>query len=426
MIETETKKEFRCISHIDMNSYFASCEQQANPFLRGKPIGICEHLGGIIIAPSIEAKRFGIKTGTPVWEAKKICPQIQLFFTDPDKYRETTHRFLYIFSKYTDQIEKYSIDEAFLNLTDYVKNYPDPWDEAEKIGLEIKRDMKKYVGDWIKCSIGIASNKFLAKIASDLQKPDGLTVVRPERKNELYSKLKLTDLPGIASRTERSLNMLGVRSVADLRDYPATKLYANFGITGYHLHKMGQLEGSWHEKFDSEEKAERNKSMGHAYTLPKRCDQVKVASQMLFKISEMVGKRLRDAGMIANHVSLVVNDKQGSYYHKTKKLNYYLQDGRDIFLEVESMFLERASVNPAFKLIGVTASGLKDFSNQQFLFKHDRQKARLVESLDKINDKYGDFTISRVPAWQAQDYIRDSIGFGRMKEFKVKYKSAKG
>ncbi len=425
MIETKPNPQFRCIFHIDMNSYFASCEQQANPFLRGKPIGICEHLGGIIIAPSIEAKKFGVKTAMPVWEAKKLCPHIQLFFTDPDKYRETTHRFLYIFGQYTDKIEKYSIDEAFLDLTDYVKHHSDPWEEAHRIGLDIKKEMKKYVGDWIRCSIGISNNKFLAKIGSDLQKPDGLTIVRPEEKAMLYDRLKLTDVPGIASRTERNLNMLGIKTLADLRDYPATKLYVHFGVAGYHLHKMGQLEGSWHEEFDPEEKADRHKSMGHAYTLPKKCDQIKVASQMLFKISEMVGKRLREAGMIANHVSLVVNDKQGSYYHKSKKLGYYLQDGRDIFLEVESMFLERAKTNPAFKLIGVTASGLKDFSNQQSLFEPDRRKAKLVESLDKINDKYGDFTISRVPAWQAQDYIRDSVGFGRMKEFKVKYKGAK-
>jgi DNA polymerase-4 len=408
-----------------MNSYFASCEQQANPFLRGKPIGICEHLGGIIIAPSIEAKKFGVKTGTPVWEAKKICPQIKLFFTDPEKYRETTHRFLYIFGKYTEEIEKYSIDEAFLDLTANVKDFPDPWKEAERIGLEIKKEMKKYVGDWITCSIGIGANKFIAKIGSDLQKPDGLTVIRPENKEFLYDRLKLTDLPGIAWRTEKNLNLLGIKTLKDLRDYPKDKLAIHFGVLGHHLHKMGTLEGSWHEEFDSEEKSSHQKSMGHAYTLPKRCDDIKVASQMLYKISEMVGKRLREGGVIANTVHLIINDKEGDYYHQRKKLNYYLQDGRDIFLEVNNLFMDRARTSSRFKLIGVTASGLKPFSDQQSLFGEDRKKRKLVESLDKINDKYGDFTISRVPAWQAEDYIRDSIGFGRMKEFKVKYKGNK-
>ncbi len=394
--------------------------------MRGKPIGICEHLGGIIIAPSIEAKKFGVKTGTPVWEAKKICPQIQLFFTDPDKYRETTHRFLYIFGKYTEQIEKYSIDEAFIDMTDNVKGFADPWAEARRIGEEIKKEMKKYVGDWISCSIGIGPNKFLAKIASDLQKPNGLTIVKPEEKHLLYDRLQLTDLPGIASRTERNLNMLGIKTLRNLRDYPASKLYAHFGVMGHHLHKMGQLEGSWHEEFDPPEKADKQKSMGHAYTLPKRCNDVNVASQMLYKISEMVGRRLREGQMVGNVVSLVVNDKQGGYYHQSKKIGYYLQDGLDIFLEAENMFKEKAKHSAAFKLIGVTVSGLKDFVDQQSLFEKDRKKKQLVRSLDKINDKYGEFTIARVPAWQAGDYIRDSVGFGRMREFKVKYKSGKG
>ncbi len=426
MINTRKQKDLRVIFHIDMNSYFASCEQQANPFLRGKPIGICEHLGGIIIAPSIEAKKMGVKTAMPVWEAKKLCPQIKLFFTDPEKYRETTHRFLYIFSKHTEKIEKYSIDEAFLDMTDNVKDAEDPWAAAEQIGLDIKKEMKKYVGDWIRCSIGISNNKFLAKIASDLKKPDGLTIVRPENKDFLYDVLKLTDVPGIASRTERNLNYLGIRTLRDLRDYPADKLYAQFGIAGYHLHKMGQLEGSWHEEFDPEDKADRHKSMGHAYTLPSKCDDKAVAAQMLYKISEMVGKRLREANMVGCVVHLMTHDKSShDYYHKSKKLGYYLQDGHDIFLEANAMFAEKARTSSVFKLIGVTVSGLKDFSDQQSLFEKDRRKNQLVKSLDKINDKYGDFTIARVPAWQAEDYIRDSVGFGRMKEFKVKYKGAK-
>ena len=104
-----------------MNSYFATVEQQANPHLRGRPIGVCEHLGGIIIAPSIEAKKLGIKTATPVWEARKICPDIVLLKVDPPKVRSVTERFLKIFSEYTDIVERYSIDEAFLDITNLIK-----------------------------------------------------------------------------------------------------------------------------------------------------------------------------------------------------------------------------------------------------------------------------------------------------------------
>src|ERR1700690_1215441 len=133
----------KIIFHIDMNSYFATCEQQANPFLRGKPIGVCEHLGGIIIAASIEAKKLGIKTGTPVWEAKKIYPKIILMYTDPQKYRATTDRFLKILYTYTEQIEKYSIDEAFMDMTADFKNEKEPWHKAEQIAREIKIKIRK-------------------------------------------------------------------------------------------------------------------------------------------------------------------------------------------------------------------------------------------------------------------------------------------
>ncbi len=412
-----------------MNSYFASCEQQANPFLRGKPIGICEHLGGIIIAPSIEAKKFGVKTAMPVWEAKKLCPQIKLFFTDPDKYRETTRRFLQIFYKHTEQIEKYSIDEAFLDLTDSVKQFADPWAQAQEIALQIKAEMKKYVGNWIKCSIGIGPDKLIAKIASDLKKPDGLTVVRPEHKEMLYDQLKLTDIPGIASRTEKNLNALGIKTLRDLRDYPESKLIAHFGIAGHHFHKMGMLEGSWNEQMDysNPEESENNeiKSMGHAYTLPQASNDAKIALQVLYKLSEMVGRRLREAGLMGNIVHFILTDRQNEYFHQRKKISRFVQDGRDIFMEASKIFEASAHYRKKFKLIGVTVSGLQEFSDQQSLFENDRIQSKLAGYMDKINDKYGEFTITRAPAWQARNFIRDSVGFGRMKEFKVKYKAAK-
>lgn len=420
----------KVILHIDMNSYFASCEQQANPFLRGKPIGICEHLGGIIIAPSIEAKKLGIKTGTPVWEARKIYPKILLFKTDPDKYRDTTRKFLSIFYKYTESIQKYSIDEAFLDLSLEVKSAPDPWVRAEEIGREIKLEMKKYVGDWISCSIGIGANKLVAKIASDLEKPNGLVVVRPDNKEFLYDRLVLTDIPGIAHRMEKQLNYLGIKTLRDLRDYPYSKLIVHFGIAGYHLHKMGQLEGTWKEdEFENSGVPDPLiKSMGHAYTMPEATVDQEVAKQVLFKLSEMVGRRMRESEMMGNVVHFVTKSKEREYFDRGHKLSFDIQDGKDIYFHAAKILEDayKAGELPSnLRLIGVTVAGLKPFSNQQSLFEKDRTNYELVKSMDKINDKYGDFTISSLPAWQARKYVRDSVGFGRMKEFKVKFKPGK-
>lgn len=411
--------------HIDMNSYFASCEQQANPLLRGKPIGVCEHLGGIIIAPSVEAKRFGIKTGTPVWEAKKLYPNIILLYADPEKYRETTRRFLKIFYKYTEQIEKYSIDEAFLDITEDVRFDSDPWRKASDMALEIKDKIKKSAGSWIRCSVGISESKLLAKIASDMEKPDGLVIVKPEDKNSLYGLLNLTDIPGISKRTEIALNLLGVKTLEQLRDFPESNLVARFGLFGHHLHQIGLLNGSWHEEF-SENNAEdiESKSMGHAYTLGRANSDKKIAVQVLYKLSEMVGRRLRLSGLVGNVIYFHCSNQSYVHFGKRKKISYFTNSGKEIFTEAISLF-EKCTYFSKFKLIGVTVAGLKKCFDQQFLFEKDKNINRLTSALDKINDKYGDFTIIPTPVLQAGNIIKDSIGFGRMKEFTVNYKRSK-
>lgn len=423
---------------------------------RGKPLGVCEHLGGIIIAPSIEAKRWGIKTGTPVWEARKLYPKIILTTTNPDRYRHYTAKFLKVFADYTDDLEKYSIDEAFLDVTKVTNlrfqgELLDPFVEAESIAKEIKRRMKKEVGDYLTCSIGIAWNKLVAKIGSDMKKPDGLSVFRPEDKPWLYSHLKLTDIPGIARRTEKNLHALGIRSLTDLKNYPPSKLVAHFGVMGYHLYKIGQFEGSWKENFEQNDPI---KSMGHMYTVADEHRNANVLLPVLYKLSEMVAARLRVNNLTGNVLSAYINTPDGESFGKSKRLNYWLSDGRDIFLESVKL-LESVLCHPELdsgsrfaihktwipnqvwndnkisldnlpvKLIGVTVAGLTNFVPQKSLFARDQKSSRAVLALDKINEKYGDFTVARVPAWLAKDIIRDSVGFGRMKEFKVNYHAAR-
>lgn len=436
MEATEEKQKHQpVIVHIDMNSYFATCEQQDNPEWRDKPLGVCEHLGGIIIAPSVEAKKWGIKTGMPVWEARKLYPKIILTPTTPSRYRFYTARFLKVFEDYTDRIEKYSIDEAFLDLTKscnirifkggvWVK--ADPWEEAQRIVKEIKVRMKTEVGDYIRCSAGVSYSKLVAKIASDMQKPDGLVVVRPEDKHLLYEKLELTDIPGIGRRMKRNLRELGIRTLANLRDFPESKLVAHFGIQGKHLHSMGQLQGTWKESFDEtpDESDGSMKSIGHMYTVPAEYRNKQVLRQVLYKLSEMVGARLRINEVMGNGLHVFCNDPEGLRVGKSVQLDHYLQDGREIYLQAmhqlaETGFLEQ--VEKRSYLIGVTVFGLAPQENQMSLFDDASSNPSIMKALDKINTKYEDFTVARVPAFLARDIIRDSVGFGRMKEFKTTF-----
>jgi DNA polymerase-4 len=428
------------VMHLDMNSYFASVEQQDYPQYRGKPLGVCEHLGGIIIAASIEAKKWGIKTGTPVWEARKLYPKIILSHTHPDRYRHYNRLMVKVVGDYTDFVEKYSIDEVFLDVSkvcglkgvrgegEGVRS--DPFQEAIRVALEIKQRMKKEVGDYLTCSIGIAENKLLAKIASDLKKPDGLVAigVRGEgegvrvdnqflllSKEDLYSRLSLTDIPGIAKRQEKRLNELGIKTLKDLRDYPYSRLVAKFGIQGHHLHSMGQLEGSWKPQVESDDVI---KSIGHMYTLPQEYRDQKYFVPVLYKLCEMVARRLRRQELMGNIISFYVRDKNYESFGKDEKLGFYVYDGREIFLQCVRIFerVMSGSVPEKFKLIGVTVAGLKPIVNQLNLFEKDEKRRKISFALDKINDKYGDFTVFRTPILGAKNVFHDSIGFGRLRE----------
>lgn len=439
------------ILHLDMNSYFASVEQQDHPEWRGLPVGVCEHLGGILIAASVQAKKWGIKTGTPVWEARKLYPKIIVTPTSPDRYRHYHKLMVRVAGDYTDKVERYSIDEVFLDITkfcnisvvkdgrEYCKK--DPWEEAVNIAREIKRRMKNEVGDYLTCSVGIAENKLLAKIASDLKKPDGLAVVRnlkPEDQNskqnlnseseilnlardDLYRILNLTDVPGIGRRQEKNLNSLGIKTLSDLKNYPESRLAARFGaIGGHHLHNMGQLEGSWKSAVREDEDI---KSLGHMYTLPREYRREEYFTPVLYKLSEMVGRRLRRQNLMGNVLHFYLSGGRGESWGKSRRLGYYAYDGRDIFLEASELY---KAFRPEgglgqIRLIGVSLSGLAPCSRQQSLFGSEEKHRRVVESLDRINEKYGDFTVCRVPLLAAGKVFKDSIGFGRLKEMPGMY-----
>jgi len=451
------------IAHLDMNSYFASVEQQDHPEWRGLPVGVCEHLGGIIIAASVEAKKWGISTGTPVWEARKLYPKIILTQTNAERYRFYTRRFLKVVGEYTGDVEKYSIDECFFDLTkvcnvqipnskyqraddkEYKTGVPailnptssilysiDPYEEAVRVALEIKKRMKVEVGDWLRCSIGIADSKTLAKIGSDMKKPDGIVVIGDSKfkienlknkfgheclilfKDELYERLKLIDIPGIGRRQEKNLNQLGIRTLTDLRDYPKSWLVSRFGrIAGYHLYSLGQLKTSWKAGVRNEEEI---KSMGHMYTLPAQFRKPEFFMPVLYKLCEMVGRRLRKKKLTGNIIHCYVRDKNYEGFGQSVKLGYLVQDGRDIFLECSRIFESLDLLSLDFRLIGVTVAGLQAYSAQLSLFGDVERKREVVKALDVINEKYGEFSIIRAGMFKAGKVFRDSVGFGRVKE----------
>jgi DNA polymerase IV len=226
----------RIILHLDMNAFFASVEQQANPGLRGKPIAVIGSNGRTVITTaSYEARKFGVKTGMAIWEARRQCPQIILVVGDNCKYTYTSSRIFKMMLDYTPLVEVFSIDEAFLDVTHSLKIFGSP----ERIAYLLKARIKQSFG--LTCSIGIGPNKLLAKLASDMKKPDGLTIIRPDEVLQVIDPLPIKDLCGIGSRTERHLNLLGIKTCGDLGRFPVDILKRKFGVTGQHLHDMGRV-----------------------------------------------------------------------------------------------------------------------------------------------------------------------------------------
>jgi DNA polymerase-4 len=436
----------RIILHIDMNSYFASVEQQANPHLRGRPIGVCEHLGGIIIAPSIEAKRLGIKLGTTVWDARKIYPKIVLLPVDPDKYRQVTRGFLKILYDYTDEVEKFSIDEAFLDITETCGG---KFEDALLLGLEIKQRLRREVGEWVSASIGLGPNKLVAKIAADLGEGDlnRIHVVRPEEISSLYQKLSLTDIPGIGNRLRRALNLLGIFTLRQLANYPLENLLNQFGVLGYELHRMGWLYspsreegvGGGHSQHASrinyapllispsrgEENPGEIKSIGHSYTLPKLIQETCDIKKLMYKLSEKIGRRMRAVGARGNVIHYFHStpsssppyqggERVGVGFHKQHKIEEFIDDGREIYLAAWRIFQQSLSFQLQIKIMGISISGLVFENPPQPLFEQYKCPGRLVAAMDAVNDKYGEFTIRRGRLLGVnREWARDTVGFGR-------------
>lgn len=382
----------RQILHIDMNSYFATVEQQANPLLRGKPVAV---LGShakrtIIVAASVEAKKFGVKTGTRVEDASKLCPQIEFVHGEPRKYSWVTKKFIEIFESYTDKVEIFSIDEAFLDVTNTANLYGG----AENVAKEIKRRIRDEIGEYISCSIGIASNKFLAKTASDLMKPDGLVIVTPENKDDILLNLPLSEFCGIGKRIHQRLGAIGIYTTADLRKVSNIILNSEFGIaTGEKLKRMAYgLDGSpvisWHDRTDA-------KSFSHSRTLNKDVTNQDEIKKHILLLSEKVGRHLRKDGYLGKEVGLWIRFKDFSGAGKSQKISKWTHDGAEI-AEAAQKILRSLSLHQPVRAIGVYVGIIQREKNTPIsLLPEDVINDKILAAMDAVNDRFGEDVVTR-------------------------------
>lgn len=380
----------RVIMHIDMNSYFATVEQQANPFLRGKPVivGGSPDSRTVVAAASVEAKKFGVKSGMSLYEAKKLCPHLLLVEGDHEKYADITLKFLAIFETYSPVLEIFSIDEAFLDVTHTQERFGG----AKEIALKIKKRLREEVGEWLSCSIGIAPNKLMAKLASSLEKPDGLVVVKSEDIPLILKKTKLTDLCGIGGKTASSLLSIGIDSMEKLAGFPEKVLVKRFGINGKILKKMALGEDDSPVVPYYEEPP--YKSMAHHYTLPEDCYEMEEVKDVLLRLSEKVGRRLRTHNYRGRTITLILRTSDFFTFQRQDTLDRYIDDGYEIFSEA-CKIMRKLTWRGGVRMVGVSVSSLAKDCHQLSLLSDEESKRKLIEALDRINNKYGEFTVQR-------------------------------
>ena len=379
----------RIILHIDMNSYFASVEQQANPFLRGKPIGIIgkNQKRTIVATASVEAKRLGVKTAMSTWEAKKICPSIIFVPGDSQKYGFITHAFNELFLEFTDRVEQFSVDESFLDITEQAQDYFG----AAWIGQRLRVRLKEVCGEWITASIGIAPNKLLAKLASESVKPNGLTIVQEEDAIQLLDTQKLDDLCGIGARTAKHLNGLGIMNFKQLREFPLKELVDEFDSLGFWLHEAA------YGRNDSEVNSEEAdpKSIGHSYTLPHDTFDNILIRRYLLGMCEKVAWRLRRDGFVTQNISVYVRYGDFSGAGKQCVMKEYLSDGLDLFKVAWRLIQSIRDPSQPIRLIGISTSHLSHSKQSMSLFKKEQKTVSVLSALDKLQHRYGDSTWTR-------------------------------
>jgi len=379
-----------------MNAYFASVEQAANPFLRGKPIAVGGGTGGkrtIVAAASYEAKARGIKNAMTAWDARKICPDLIVVSGNMDKYIYTSSEIIKIFREYTDRVEVFSIDECFLDVTDTEERFGG----AIAIAKVIKRRIREKFH--LTCSIGISFNKLLAKLAGELKKPDGLMMIQPEDVPEKLKDIEVSKLCGVGRKLEKYLGELGIKTFGDLNRYPREKLIKRFGmVCGESLYQTGQGKDNSQVSSNYDEEA---KSMGHSYTLPKATNDIDEVKGYLLRLSEQVGRRLRRDHYQGNVVHLTLGFEDFRFWGKQKKIEDHLDDGYEIYkvaerLTPDTIRFARRNRQTRFRFVGVSLSGLIHNLDQVCLFEENERKKRILKAVDEINDRYGEFKIERL------------------------------
>jgi DNA polymerase-4 len=342
---------------------------------------------GVVLSPSYEARAYGVKTGMTYWEARQQCPELILTPADSAKYSHACEGLLQLWKDFTPLVELFSIDEAFLDVTGCEALFGDP----VRIAIRIKERIWSETG--LTCSIGIGPNKLLAKLGSDLQKPDGLVLIAPDDVGDVLEDLPVQEICGIGPNLTRALSGMGLHTCGELSRAPLRKLIARFGIIGERLRNMGLgIDDDPVEPSNAQEEEEA-RSMGHSMTLDEDCSDITMIERHILQLSEKVGRRLRRGSYTGRTVTLVLRYADFHTFSRQRRLRHAVDHGLDVYAAAADILRDIPFSQP-IRLVGVSVSGLERDVVQLPLFEDERKRKFIAGAMDEINDRYGDFTVT--------------------------------
>jgi DNA polymerase-4 len=365
------------ILHIDMDAFYASVEQLDDPALKGK----CVIVGGssnrgVVTAASYEARKFGVHSAMPIFQAKQKCPHGIFIPTRIKRYKEISENIMSLLKEFSPLVEPISIDEAFMDITGCEKIYGSPVDMA----LSVKQKIRETVE--LSCSIGVAPSKFLAKIASDMDKPDGLKVIFPREVMAFIETLPIQKVPGVGKKMRGKLESIGIRTLGDIQKYPEETILKQLGKFGARL-----LELSSGRDETPVEPQSIHKSVSSERTLPEDIDDVDLLRMHLLSQAEEVAKELRRLDTMARTITLKLKHSDFKQITRSVTLSRPTQSSKTIYEEAVKL-LRAYTLAKKVRLVGVGTSGFISTAVpvQMDLFEEKKEKSESWEKVDRTVD----------------------------------------
>lgn len=378
----------RVILHVDMNAFYCSVHEAEHPELyRGKMTAVAgdsEKRRGIVVTSSYPARRKGVRTGMTANQALRLCPSLILIKPDFRLYRAYSRAFREILYSYTPMIEATSIDECYMDITGS-RQFGTPLQIAEEIQRRIQSELS------LPCSIGVAPNKLLAKMASDMKKPNGISVLRIRDLPQTLWDKPCGELFGVGAKTAEKLSRMGIRTIGELARTDEKRLQTTFGVFGAWMKRAANGQ----DRSEVQSVPEPSKSVGHTTTLPYDVTESSEALRVLLNLSDQVARRMRKQHLLAGAVQITIRTPEMKTITRSRTLETPTEAADEIYREAKALYLRHWSDGKAVRLLGVAAQNLTDKSSaaiQLDLFDYERQPKRekLTEIMDKLRDKFGE------------------------------------